>query len=343
MDDELQELRDQVAQLVADNDRLRRERAPATPSSSAGTSAVPASHAAPGSDRLVFIPRDRKCPTFRGRTGISVGEWVEEAQACMRARHLAPVDQAFFLYDHLEGEARDEIKFRPSVERGDPAKIISILQELYGLTESYVALQEAFFSRRQQEGESLQEFSLALMSLMERVKQKAPGGMLNAEILLRDQFVEYVLDGSLRRELKQYVRQHPGSTLLVVRGEAIRWVQEGSPASVRGRSNSVPSAFGLQYTMHGVPKREANPARNEFGEMKELLKRQQEQLDLLTRSISHLQTVQQRDCSPRRGPIRCRRCQQLGHIARDCDGPRVPRRQQAAAPTPRHLGLSSEN
>ena len=64
-------------------------------------------------------------------------------------------DQAFFLFDQLEGEAREEIKYRPSTDRNDPEKIKGILRELYGCSQSYVALQEAFFSRKQQDGETL--------------------------------------------------------------------------------------------------------------------------------------------------------------------------------------------
>lgn len=345
MEVELQELRNQIAQLKADNEQLRQERTPAATSSGAGTSAGPASPAAPV-DRLVFIPRDRKCPMFRGRTGISVGKWAKEVQACMRARHLLPADQAFFLFDHLEGEAKEEIKYRSIEERQDTAQIISILKGLYGSTESYVALQEAFFSRRQQEGETLQEFSLALLNLMEKVKLQAPGDMPNAEMLLRDQFIEQVCDGSLRRELKQYVRRCPRATLLEARGEAIRWELEGLPAGVRGRSNSVPSAFGLQYAMRGSPGTEVTPTRTEVSELKELLKKQQEQLDLLTQNIALLQTAQsvrQRSRSPRYGPIVCNRCQQPGHIARDCDGPRVPSRQQPSLPTQRRFNQPSEN
>lgn len=66
------------------------------------------------------------------------------------------------------------------------------------------------------------EFSLALMSLQERVKQQSSTAMPNAGILLRDQFVEFVLDPALRRELKQYVRRQPMCTFLEVQGEAIR-------------------------------------------------------------------------------------------------------------------------
>lgn len=65
----------------------------------------------------------------------------------MRACHLSTFDQAFFLFDHLEGEAREEIKYLSSADRSDPAKIIVVLRELYGCADSYLALQEAFFSR----------------------------------------------------------------------------------------------------------------------------------------------------------------------------------------------------
>lgn len=136
---------------------------------------------------------------FKGKSGMKLSEWIEEVEAFMRACHLSVKDQSFFLFDHLEGEARQEIKYRRSTDRNDPEKIKSILQELYGCSQSYVALQEAFFSRKQQDDETLLEFSLALMSLMDKVKQRAPDALVNAEVLLRDQFSEHVFDGALRR------------------------------------------------------------------------------------------------------------------------------------------------
>ena len=51
--------------------------------------------------------------------------------------------------------------------------------------------------------------------------------MLGAPTLMRDQFVEHVLDANLLRELKRVVRQHPGYTLLDIRAGAIRWEQKG--------------------------------------------------------------------------------------------------------------------
>lgn len=332
MEEELRELRDLVAQLRADNARLQQEQV-AVPGPSAAPSIsapqLPSTFATPVTERLVLVPRDRKCPVFRGRSGIGLEEWFEETQACIRARHLSIVDQAFFLFDHLEGEAREEIKYRSATDRSDPAKIISILRELYGSSDSYVSLQEAFFSRRQQAGETLQEFSLALLSLMSAIKESAPSEMPNADVLLRDQFIENVLDGSLRRELKQLVRRQPTISLLDARGEAIRWEREGMPGGVRGRSHSVPSMTGFQCGVQSAPSVVNSSMTPELQEVKQMLKLQQEQLNRLTDTLVQLQVNQQH------GPVICRRCQRPGHFANDCRA-RFPPRPSAPSSRPAH-------
>ncbi len=196
-------------------------------------------------ERFVFVPRDRKCLKFNGKSGIGINKWIEEAQACIRGRHLLFSNQAFFLFDHLEGEAWEEIRYCSDIERGNPDKIFLALREVFGCPQSRVALQEAFFSRRQLEGEGLLEFSLALMGLMEKVKQWFPGAVSNAPVLLSDQFVEHVADNTLWREFKQLVRRQPIATFLDVRSEAIRWEQEGMPGGVQARSESVPLLYGV--------------------------------------------------------------------------------------------------
>ncbi|XP_067264237.1 uncharacterized protein [Chanodichthys erythropterus] len=329
MEDELRELRDLVAQLKADNERLRQEPVSVAQPGPSNV-AIPVAENPPligagasTAERFVFIPRDRKCPKFSGRSGIGINEWVEEAQACMRLRHLSTADQAFFLFDHLEGEAREEIRYRSRNEREDPDQIIQVLRELYGCTKSYVALQESFFSRRQQDGETLVEFSLALMSLLEKVKSQSPHGMPNAEVLLRDQFVEYVNDCALRRELKQFVRRQPTATLFDIRSEALRWEREGMPGGVRGRSQSVPSAYGIQYGVQGHQhvNSSSGSVTSEMSELRDMLRKQQQQLNQLTQSMAQLQNSQSRS-RPFKANLICRRCQQPGHFARDCDGER---------------------
>lgn len=333
MEADLQELQDLVTELRAENERLKQRQAAVTapPASASIATASPSVEPRPVSDatpeRFLYVPRERKCPMFRGKGGMAILEWIEEVQASLRVRKLTALDQAYFIYDHLEGEAKHEIKYRPKEDRENPTKVLSILQELYGCTESYVALQKDFFSRRQSEGESLKEYSHALFGLMERVLKAAPDAVPNSAVLLRDQFVEHVNDPDLRRALKQVVRDKPDATLLHVRAEAIRWEREGMPAEGRQRSFSVPSICATQITGSGPLPRQTS----ELTEVKAMLKKQQEQLDRLTESVSLLQNLR-RPQSTHSGPVICRRCQQPGHYARTCDNvrviqPNVPRPQ----------------
>lgn len=231
------------------------------------------------------------------------------------------MDQAYFIYDHLEGEAKDEIRYRTRAEREDPKRILAILQDMYGCTKSYVSMQQAFFSRKQQEGESLQEFSHALCCLMEKVKRCAPKKMTDADLLLRDQFVEHVIDANLRRELKRQVRLNPEYTLLEVRAEAIQWEREGRQEEPRCRSYSVPSISAMQYS----GSRAQSTTSSEFKELRQLLERQQEQLNQLTQGLLALQTTSRPPAKPvRLAAVVCHRCQKPGHYARDCDNERVP-------------------
>lgn len=307
MVEEVQELREQVRQLQVDK------------------------------ERLLYIPRERRCPVFRGRSGVGIDEWVEEVNACVRARHLGSRDQADFMFDHLGGEAKDEIRYRPREAREDPEQIISILKDLYGCSTSYVALQEQFFSRKQLDGESLQEYSHALLSLMDKVKQTSPESVPQSDLLLRDQFVEHVIDSDLRRELKRLVRQTPGLSMLEVRAAAIRWEQEGRPSDVtRGRSYSVPSLCAMQ-TSRGqyIPSSPVNPASSEMAELRAMLLTQQEQINLLTQSLTALQGPVRHVRPSRPAPVICRRCQKPGHYARECDNERVVPAQPVVSQTHR--------
>lgn len=229
----------------------------------------------------------------------------------------------------MEGKAKEEIRYWSRAEKEDPDKVIEILQELYGCPQPYVALQEAFFLRKQQEGESLLKFSIALMNLMERIKGRAPQGIFNADVLLRDQFVEHVCEGALLRELKQMIRHQPTATLIDVRKEAIMWEREGSAEAPRALSFLLPFCgerpLGLSGTSCAVisDTRGGRVSNSELEELKEMLKQQQSQINQLTRSMAALQEPPGRNRFPCDGVVICRRCQQPGHYARECDGERV--------------------
>lgn len=115
------------------------------------------------------------------------------------------------------------------------------------------------------------------------------------------------------------------------------------PHGVKGRSQSVPSMYGVQYGVHDGP-HVALPASlaTEMGQIREIM-RQQEQLHQLSENISQLQNLP--DYPRFTGPIICRRRNQPGHFARECDGVHVPPRvrNQSDSATQSRSASTSEN
>lgn len=55
-------------------------------------------------------------------------------------------EKALFLYDHSEGEAKAEIRFRSLAERENPDTILTIWKGLYGSSSFFVSLQKQFLN-----------------------------------------------------------------------------------------------------------------------------------------------------------------------------------------------------
>ncbi|XP_043108814.1 uncharacterized protein LOC122354622 [Puntigrus tetrazona] len=213
-----------------------------------------------------------------------------------------------------------EIKLQSSAIRENPEAVFEVLKDLYGGRRTFVQLQQRFYERKQKEGESLTEFSHALMSLMDAILNGNPGSVPNSDKVLRDQFVEYVQDVMLKRELKRFVREKPSSTLLEVRREALRWVEEGNKETTALYSQSWCNAtHGRVIDME--PKVRFQDS-TDLKEVKEMLKQQQVQINDLTQRFDSF--MSQRNDPPvvpstrQNSSRRCLRCNRVGHIARYC-------------------------
>ncbi len=339
LDERIQQLETDNARLRSNSDQgnttgLRASDAPVNSglNEGGGASGSGTTSTTNRAERYIFLPRERKCPRFSGKSTdvLPVEEWVEEARRSLGVRHMSRAEQALFLYDLLDGEAKNEIKFRPYAERNDPDKILAVLIDIFGCSKSFISLQKQFFQRKQLEGESIREFSHALLALMEAIKRNNSRGIPDPDALVRDQFIEHVRDGLLRRELKKSVRLNPDASFLAMRSEAIRWVEDGERVGTpRPRSYSCDSQALLVSECRADSHAVTVKPNDELAEMKECLRKQQTQLDTILQhlSSSHSPTIQgQGFGGPSHRPYRfqpdgkpiCLRCGQPNHIARFC-------------------------
>lgn len=235
----------------------------------------------------MYVPRERKYPRFSGSSeSPPVEEWIEEVRRCLQVRHMSIGEQAHFVYDLLDGEAKLEIKLHPAPVRSEPENIFSILTETFGCSQSYIDAQQKNVQCRQREGETLHEFSHSLMSLMEVAQRKNTTAIAKPDCVLRDQFAENVRDKMLRRELKPYIRVNPDSSFLDLRREAFHWADNGEgPRPVRARAFSCDTSSRVVGAWQEEAQVVVAQPSNELTELKDCLRRQQAQLDTILKHL----------------------------------------------------------
>lgn len=336
-EEQIRALTELVKQLQAENNRLKDGGNVTTNVEAPGPAGSVAANVSSDLTGRVYVctPRERKCPRFSGnlaQDGLTVEDWVEEARKSLYVQHT-PAEKATFLVDLLDGEAKREVKFSSPTDRATPEAVFMILLDNFGCDQTYVSLQRQFFQRRQQDDESIREFSHALLHLMELLKSKDPRGVSNSDLVVRDTFIENVRDTKLQRELAHLVRQHPNHAFKDVRNAAIKWEKRGPPVcGQRARAYSFDSnASGLGHADVDTNAIAATPS-NELAELKECLRKQQMQLDAILNRLGSSSTTpnyanpldppsnhrpKQYQFQPDGKPI-CMRCHKAGHIARFC-------------------------
>ena len=175
-----------------------------------------------------------------------------------------------FPFYYLDKKPHIEVKFRIRRDRTTAREIFVILQDVYGLKDSWNTLEKMFYSRNQDIGESIQDFSIALMEIlmkMDKLRQSSDDG---TDCKLKDRFADGVHDVSLRRELNRLNKERPTLRFYQLRDEALDWCKkDDDPAK---ETATVESATAQEAT--------------QVSQMMQLLQEQQSQLSILTEAVN---------------------------------------------------------
>ena len=287
----------------------------------------------------VKVPKERRLRKYEGvRDDRQLEDWIADATRAVQGQD--PPDAVDFLVYHLEGAAKDEVRLRPPEEWATPGELFHILRTSFREQLTGTQALRKFFERRQRDRESVRDFAHSLMALLSRVQRLDPAAVADKDKVLRDQFVENLRDGTLRREVRRWTRDNPSKTFQDVREEVQQWTDDDEPPARRVRAQEAslagPQEFACSESKSSVGNEKLiadlvagqRVLADGLSKQQEILTRHiHEQGQALAKQQEVLTQLMAKMESKPGKPGRCYGCGQPGHYRWNC-----PERQQGTDP-----------
>lgn len=253
---------------------------------------------------IVVKTSDRKLRQFTGNSS-DLADWIEDAKGIVscHGNELSDDEATAFLYRHIEGIAREELRMYSDIDRNTADKIFDILRTAFGERRTSAEIKRELYSRSQRDGETVREYARVLVELVNSL----PGSQDSKKEMLVEVFKDNVRDKYLRTELRKKVRDEPTVGFTVLRDYAVQ-LSCDSEVPLQAKVRSV------------VPEREPDKLHHLEQQFKAMETRQMEILEMLGRFVSRDESST--SIPPARGAtlkdVQCYWCTQYGHIQRNC-------------------------
>jgi len=220
------------------------------------------------------------------------------------------------IMNYLTGSAKSEVRLH-SQERKSGEQILHILEETFQPQETITQLERQFYRRNQLQNETLGEYSLALMKLLDIINKRQRVKMQSQDRVLKQRFVDGLCDSQLKRELNRV--DNRDLPFHKFRKQMLLWVEDKPPEP---QANVEVNKTSTSFTTNDEILRMMQ-------NQQELLEKQQKQIDYLTRITSNrgqYSGSQYRSYSSRpisrfpRGRGRGNRTSDLGNVCFNCGG-----------------------
>ena len=196
---------------------------------------------------------------------------------------------------HLRGKARLEISGRGLHKTED---IFVAILAAFGGSNDIATLQESIFQYTQLPGGSVIDGSLKLVDLFNKISEKNVAYASRRDQTLKERPVAAVSGQSLAREMRHLTIEASSLTFFEMRDRAIEWVNGDTIVTASHHENTA------------IPEGIAVILRRQ----EEILQNQKRQIDEFTAAMKSSQIQQSQ---PRRRPVQCWACGELGHVCRE--------------------------
>lgn len=192
-------------------------------------------------------------PSYAGEPH-SLREFRDKMLATFKLYPVSQDQKVEILIGQLQGAALREVKSWPRSERKTAEQILDRLNTTFE-TRTASELKMCFFGKWQQPKVTLRDFALSLQEALRAVIHIDPREAEGQDQTLREQFIEGVLDKSLKRQLKMLSAQHPNTPFLDFKELAIDILGErhqSEPPEDKRVGPAPRPATHSQMTEHGA-------------------------------------------------------------------------------------------
>lgn len=301
---------------------------------------------------MPYIPGATWLPQYKGEP-LTLSDFKDKLTSMFDLYPMAEEQKVTVLVSQLSGAAQREVKSWPATDKRTVKDIFVKLKSAFETrTASEVKMQ--FFGCRQRAQDTVRDYALNLQEALRAVKQIDPDSVQNEDKMLKEQFVEGLLSGSSKAQLRMMALQNPDMDFAQFKDRSIRVLRECTYAY--SEPTRTPATVCHQRAVSSPPVQPAPCSQNTIEDPSADLRLQVQELTksvaALCKTVQHLQTgpvmeeVQlassqddlpwhqpRRMLPPRRLPRSgrrpsdqfdptgrpiCRRCSKVGHVGREC-------------------------
>ncbi|KAL8569844.1 hypothetical protein ACOMHN_038537 [Nucella lapillus] len=261
----------------------------------------------------IVVRQETSTVAVFGGEGSSIVQFREQLEDYWKGNEIGQdEDKLKSLKKHVCKEVREALDCYPDNKTQTVGQVFEILRHIYGNARSTSVLLGAFTRTRQRQHEPVREYSSRVnKAYRELVRhQQSHGQEPLGDSVLRDHFVENLQDTTLSRHLQDKVHSSLEVLFYQVMEAAVRWAESGSgPQDASSQPMEATSAAAAVVPV-------LDRLVSELSDLKIEVTKLKRRLDAGSRDQQGGRRTPNEFTEDGR-PI-CRKCQEIGHIARKC-------------------------